>query len=226
MRISAEAKAETRQRIIEAALDLFGRDGWESTTTRQIAAAAEIATGTLFNYFESKEAIVASLMLEALTTAQHEFRKRRSLGDSLEEELFSLIWTGFRSLRRFRKILPEAAETIFSPLRRSAPDSLGESIRVNHLEAVEEIVRDHNVPAPLPPITIQLYWMFYLGVFSFWSSDDSPKQEDTLALLDQSLKLFTASLRSVRKGNKDDKRQSQGSHRSASSGKRTGTNRS
>src|SRR5215471_8705337 len=129
MRISAEAKAETRQRIIEAALDLFGRDGWESTTTRQIAAAAEIATGTLFNYFESKEAIVASLMLEALRTAQHEFRKRRSLGDSLEEELFSLIWTGFRRLRRFRKILPEAAETIFSPLRRSAPDSLGESIR-------------------------------------------------------------------------------------------------
>jgi AcrR family transcriptional regulator len=226
MRISAEAKAETRRRIIEAALDLFGRDGWENTTTRQIAAEAGIATGTLFNYFESKEAIVAFLMLEALTTAQQEFRKRRSPSDSLEEELFSLIWVGFRSLRRFRKILPEAAETIFSPLRRSTPYSPGETIRVSHLEAVAEILRDHGVPAPLPPITIQLFWMLYLGVFSFWSSDDSPKQEDTLALLDHSLKLFTASLRSGRKGNKNDKRQSQGSHHSASPGKRTGTNRS
>src|SRR5204863_812372 len=106
MRITAEAKAETRERITEIAAKLFITAGWENTTTRGIASAAGIAAGTLFNYFETKEAIVAALMSEALLEAQAEVRKRRDRHESLEEELFALIWTELRSLRRFRTFLP------------------------------------------------------------------------------------------------------------------------
>jgi hypothetical protein len=35
-----------------------------------------------------------------------------------------------------------------------------------------------------------LYWTLYTGVLAFWSKDASPRQEDTLALLDQSLAMF------------------------------------
>jgi hypothetical protein len=41
---------------------------------------------------------------------------------------------------------------------------------------------------------MQLYWTLYLGVLAYWATDVSPQQEDTLALLDQSLKLFVAPL--------------------------------
>ena len=222
MRITAEVKAETRQRIIEAASELFATDGWENTTTRGIATEAGIATGTLFNYFESKEAIVAALMSEALSNAKRELRRRPSEDQSLEEELFSLIWAELRSLRRFRKFLPAAAETILTPMRRGSPETQGEAIRLNHLEAVEQILVSHGIPATLPAITMQLYWTLYLGGFAFWLSDDSPKQEDTLALLDQSLKLFVASLRTGRKEAKNHERQYQGSNRGASSGTRRG----
>lgn len=43
-------------------------------------------------------------------------------------------------------------------------------------------------------LTIQLYWTLYLGVLAYWATDVSPKQEDTMALLDHSLKLFVRSL--------------------------------
>src|SRR5438876_11085926 len=82
MRITAEAKAETRQRIIDVASKLFIAKGWENTTTRGIAAEAGIAAGTLFNYFDSKEAIVAALMSEALAKAQEEPRKRQTYEQS------------------------------------------------------------------------------------------------------------------------------------------------
>jgi hypothetical protein len=36
----------------------------------------------------------------------------------------------------------------------------------------------------------------YTGVLAFWAGDKSPKQEDTLALLDQSLTMFVGWLRS------------------------------
>ena len=37
-----------------------------------------------------------------------------------------------------------------------------------------------------------MYWLLYTGVLAFWTKDASVKQEDTLALLDQSMKMFVA----------------------------------
>jgi AcrR family transcriptional regulator len=56
MRITAEAKTATRERIIKVAAKLFAKEGYDNATTRGIAAKAGIAAGTLFNYFETKEA--------------------------------------------------------------------------------------------------------------------------------------------------------------------------
>ncbi|HZU35991.1 MAG TPA: helix-turn-helix domain-containing protein [Gemmataceae bacterium] len=61
MRVTAVTKAATRQRILEAARQLFAAKGFEASTTRDIADAAGIASGTLFNYFTTKEALLASL---------------------------------------------------------------------------------------------------------------------------------------------------------------------
>ena len=194
MRITAEAKSDTRRRILHAATSLFVSDGWQNATTRGIALAAGIATGTLFNYFPTKEAIAAALMTEALERAGEEFRAGRNEENSLEGDLFSFIWSGLRSLREFRKFLAPASETVFSPLARQSPESPGDAIRIDHLELVGGIVASHGFPASLPAVTVQLYWTLYLGVFAYWAADDSPGQEDTLALLDQSLKLFVASL--------------------------------
>ena len=100
-----------------------------------------------------------------------------------------------KRLRAYRKFLGPAAATIFSPLAQISQERSGDSIRVNHLETVEQIIVGHGIPGPLPAITMQLYWTLYLGTFKYWAADASPNQEDTLALLDQSLKLFIALLR-------------------------------
>jgi AcrR family transcriptional regulator len=191
MRITAEAKTATRERIIKVAAKLFTKEGYESTTTRDIASASGIAAGTLFNYFESKEAIVAVLISEALTRAEQAIDQRD--GETLEEELFTFIWTELSTLRVYRKFLAQAAESILSPLRRHSRESAGETIRTNHLEGVEQILLSHGIASP-SAVSMQLYWTLYLGVFAYWATDNSPKQEDTMALLDQSLRLFATAL--------------------------------
>ncbi|HEY2148064.1 MAG TPA: hypothetical protein VGH32_09015, partial [Pirellulales bacterium] len=60
-----------------------------------------------------------------------------------------------------------------------------------HLEIVASLAQKHGI-AELSPVALQLYWTLYTGVLSFWAADKSPKQEDTLALLDQSLAMFVA----------------------------------
>jgi AcrR family transcriptional regulator len=51
-------RARTRQAIVEAAVELFERDGYDDTTVADIAAAAEIGTRTFFSYFPSKEEVL------------------------------------------------------------------------------------------------------------------------------------------------------------------------
>lgn len=51
-------KRETRQKIIDVAMDLFQRQGFDNTTMEQIAAEADIARKTIYNHFPVKEAIV------------------------------------------------------------------------------------------------------------------------------------------------------------------------
>ena len=196
MRITTQAKAATTQRILESAGRLFRAVGWEETTTREIAAAAGIANGTLFNYFPCKEAIAATLIAETLEGANREF-----LGSSLEEDLFTFIWSGLKSLRPYRDFIAPAAATIFSPLAQFSAEKTGDSIRVQQLALVEQLVAAHGGPTPLPAVLLQLYWTLYLGVFASWAADRSPNQEDTLPLLDQSLKLLAPSL--LKRGDHD-----------------------
>jgi len=54
-------KAQTRQKIAEAAVELFELNGYETTTVQQIAERAAVAKGTFFNYFTSKEELMIEL---------------------------------------------------------------------------------------------------------------------------------------------------------------------
>lgn len=193
MRVTAETKNATRQRILEAARQLFAANGYEASTTREIADAAAIANGTLFNYFASKESILASLVAEATAGIQLEFKDRHAEG-SFEEELFAFVASGLRKLKPWRKHLPVLQETVLNPLTvKSADDVL--VMRISHLETVAHLAR-HRGLCDLSAIALQLYWTLYVGVLMFWSHDESPRQEDTLGLLDSSLVMFIGWLES------------------------------
>jgi AcrR family transcriptional regulator len=63
MRIShpTPTESETRARILKSALRLFARRGYDGTTTRDLAEAANVAEGTLFRHFPNKKAILVEV---------------------------------------------------------------------------------------------------------------------------------------------------------------------
>ena len=58
---SPPAEAQTRSRILSAALRLFASQGFDGTTTRDLAQAAGVAEGTLFRHFPNKKAILVEV---------------------------------------------------------------------------------------------------------------------------------------------------------------------
>ena len=187
MRVTLETKAATRQRILDSARKLFARSGFDAATTRDIAIAAEIATGTLFNYFPTKESVLAALAAEALGEA----KAPPDTASTLDEAIFALVAAGLRKLKPFRKYLPVLLETVLSPLSIKSPDPAAALLRSEHLESVAHLAAACG-HAQLSSNALQLYWTLYSGVLAFWAADNSPKQEDTLALLDDSLEMYVA----------------------------------
>lgn len=56
-----QSEMETRTRILQAAQRLFARQGYDGTTTRDLAQAAGVAEGTLFRHFPNKKAILVEV---------------------------------------------------------------------------------------------------------------------------------------------------------------------
>jgi AcrR family transcriptional regulator len=61
------SKRDKLDRIKRAARKLFGRKGFEATTTREIAAAADIGAGTLFLYAGTKEDLLVLIFREDMS---------------------------------------------------------------------------------------------------------------------------------------------------------------
>ncbi|HEX2868185.1 MAG TPA: TetR/AcrR family transcriptional regulator [Ignavibacteriales bacterium] len=55
-------RKESRQKIQDAALEVFARQGYHSSTVSSIAKAAGVSQGLLYNYFKSKEDVLRQLM--------------------------------------------------------------------------------------------------------------------------------------------------------------------
>lgn len=52
--------AEIRERLFRAALTLFAKKGFQETTVEDITDAADVGKGTFFNYFPSKDHVLAA----------------------------------------------------------------------------------------------------------------------------------------------------------------------
>ncbi len=113
----AKAKS-TRDRILDAAEELFARQGFDATSVDAIAAQADLTVGALYRHFSAKGELLLDVMRRALTAlpiAQH------MRGDSGRAELLPDMVAHYiePASRRLRRIVIEL-HTVASRDRRVA----------------------------------------------------------------------------------------------------------
>ncbi|PLK73132.1 TetR family transcriptional regulator [Rhizobium sp. TH135] len=67
MSLRERKKDKTRTQLLEAALELIGRQGFADTTISQIAAAVDVSPRTLLRYFPTKEDVIVSWVDDTIT---------------------------------------------------------------------------------------------------------------------------------------------------------------
>jgi TetR/AcrR family transcriptional regulator len=95
-------KEERRQSILQAARDVFFENGFHRATVDSVAERAEVSKGTVYLYFESKETILAHLLLEGLDELVGELEQAYAAEEHLpaDERLRRLGWAYLQFFER------------------------------------------------------------------------------------------------------------------------------
>ena len=86
-------KAANRATIVAAARDVFADLGYGAATVRDIVRRTGLASGTFYNYFPDKEAVLRALVDDAAVEVRQRVRAERVRARTLEE----FIASGFRA---------------------------------------------------------------------------------------------------------------------------------
>ncbi|MGO4885143.1 MAG: TetR family transcriptional regulator [Bryobacteraceae bacterium] len=180
--------SETRTRILDAAMELFRRQGFEDTTMREIAAEAGGATGAAYYYFESKDAIVLAFYdqsrqeLEPLIAQALESAKR------LRERLAALLEAKLKYFEPNRRLLGALAAHADPQHPLSPFSEQTREIRERDVASFARALESSGICAPrdLAPHLPQILWMYQMGLILFWIYDRSPQQARTRELIRKS----------------------------------------
>ena len=85
---------ERRERFLNAALELFAKNGVQNTSTAAIAKRAGSAAGTLFLYFPTKQDLISELVLQ-ISRENSAYIKSRLSPDLSVRDTFWTIWESY-----------------------------------------------------------------------------------------------------------------------------------
>ncbi len=131
------ASADSRQRILDAAEQLFARDGFDATPTAAVAKRAGVPKGLVFYYFPKKIDVLLALLDERLTTPdpllEHDdvvtqgdvagtlvaLAEQLDLGGQDSPVLDTIIWRESETHPEVRRRLAELYQGLFRMVRRA-----------------------------------------------------------------------------------------------------------
>ncbi|MEO0883759.1 MAG: TetR/AcrR family transcriptional regulator [Pseudomonadota bacterium] len=137
----ARAKAANRQSILDAGRIVFARIGYDATTVRDIIRETNLAAGTFYNYFKSKEEVFEAISTESTRRFRPILRQVRENSNDFE----GFIEGAYRAFFQF--IANENKEAISAGGAHTA--MLGIRVDTPEMKAVFDEIRN-DVETMLP----------------------------------------------------------------------------
>lgn len=118
-----KSQAARRQRVLVAALQLGSEGGYDAVQMRDVAATAEVALGTIYRYFPSKDALLAAAMVEWMEDLERRVTQRAPRGATTTERVFDVLRRAIGTMER----QPKLAEAVITALTSDDREAGGAS---------------------------------------------------------------------------------------------------
>ena len=210
MRTTKSQQAQSHRLIIRAAVDLMTQHGFEGTTMKQIARAANLGDATIYKYFPTKEKLVLAYFEQAVGDALAlAARSQSQAGEgqaaknqaafSLQEQMQLLIDSLLEILLADREFVAIARKLMQrTPMLLVGDELPGKSLlkqafanMLAEAEGTGEIV-----PCGFKPSLSALLADYVVAVIAYWLRDESEAFGNTTQMVDLSLGVLVLALKS------------------------------
>jgi TetR/AcrR family transcriptional regulator of autoinduction and epiphytic fitness len=200
MRTTKAQQAENHRLIIRAAVDLMTEQGFDATTMKQIARAANLGDATIYKYFPSKEKLVFAYFEHAVASAITQMQSTPGQQDfELQERMQLLIDSLLEILLADREFVAIARALLErSPLLMLSGDMPGKTtLKAEFMALLTQAEMSQDiVPCGFKPSLSSLLADYVFGLVAYWLRDDSEDFGNTTQLVDLSLGVLVLALRS------------------------------
>lgn len=143
----ARAKEANRNAIIEAARAVFARIGYDAANIRDIIRETDLASGTFYNYFKSKEEVFEALADDAVKRIRPLLRQANEESVDLESYLLAAYGAYFSFLAEENNeaIAHDMPHMTLVGVRVDTPEmeTLSDEIRADLERVLEKVGLDH-----------------------------------------------------------------------------------
>jgi AcrR family transcriptional regulator len=165
-----KAADDKRARLLAAALDLFETRGFDGVAVPEIAAKAGVAVGTVYRYFETKEALVNALY--RLLKQSYNATVLAPVEPGLPtREIFSAYW---QRMTAFARRNPHAIRFMDLHHHGAYLDDESRALSRTYAKAAERFVRDARARGDIrdldPVMVVALMWGAAAGLTKFSAS--------------------------------------------------------
>jgi AcrR family transcriptional regulator len=194
-------KSNVRAKIISTAVGLFSRHGIASVTVEQIAEAADIGKGTIYNYFDTKEAVIVAFMVDLERKVQARIPKIVKYRGNLASILTELIQFQFRLKARYHQFVRVFLAQMFRNTEHFIPYivEMQKVIDPPLVSLFQELKRQRKIRADVDvPNLIAAFKTMHLGLTCLWAVE-GPPFIGTSQILKFQMEVFSKGLRAKRK---------------------------
>jgi TetR/AcrR family transcriptional regulator, cholesterol catabolism regulator len=138
------AQQARRDRIVEAGLTLLAERDYDKIQVKDVAEEANVALGTLYHYFSSKEHLFAEVLVRWAGTLRTNISRNPLRGPTDTQRLTQVINRSVRAFQRQPSLarLVATLETSADPFATEILARLAQTTNDIYLEAIQDVDRD------------------------------------------------------------------------------------
>jgi len=164
------AQQARRQRVIDAAMSLGLEGGYEAVQMRDVAARADVAMGTVYRYFTSKDHLLAATLVHWVELLEARLAQQPARGDVPSARVLDVLDRALRAMDR----QPKLVAAVFTSLSSPDPGAIACQQQVTSL--MERIITG-AIGEPQPPdpadrarIIGHVWYSALVGWINGWST--------------------------------------------------------
>ena len=113
----SKSQAERRRRVIAAAIELGTGGGYDAVQMRDLSARSDVALGTIYRYYSSKDHVLAEALVEWVEDLEGQIARRPPDGATTADRMVDILRRATRTMER----QPALSAAVITALSASDP---------------------------------------------------------------------------------------------------------